>query len=85
MAGADTPLCPWCSEPLEAGTFRSRGGNYFLPEGERTPLLYTKSSMNKRRAVPVEPFLFASALPASGASPEAYVCRRCHKIIIPYS
>ncbi|MGI6142128.1 MAG: PF20097 family protein [Caldicoprobacterales bacterium] len=73
-------LCPWCNEQLELGVFRSRGGNYFLPLGESVPITYSKSAMSKKRAIPLPP----SSLSLPPDWPEAYVCRRCKKIIIPY-
>lgn len=73
-------LCPWCGKKLEEGTFQSRGGNYFLPQNEPKPLLYSKESMEKRNAILLPPhFLF---LPIE--YPKAYTCRSCKKIVIPY-
>lgn len=71
--------CPYCGNPLEEGTFQSRGGNHFLPAGAKNPKLYTKSSMEKKRAILLPPD-FLSLVPQW---PQAYVCRNC-KIIIPY-
>ena len=27
-------ICPYCGQEMEKGTLHSRGGNYFLPDGE---------------------------------------------------
>ena len=43
-------ICPFCGCELEQGTFHSRGGNYFLPNGEKTPSFYTEKAMEKRKA-----------------------------------
>lgn len=75
-----TQPCPYCGAPLEEGTLRSKGGTYFLPAGQKTPGLYSKASMEKRRAILLPPDVF-SLFPEW---PEALVCRSCRKIIIPY-
>lgn len=51
-------ICPYCGCELEQGTFHSRGGNYFLPNGEKTPSFYTEKAMEKRKAIllPPDPF-----------------------------
>ena len=72
--------CPYCGQDLVKGTLRSRGGNYFLPDGEKIPLLYTEHEMQKRNAVYLPPYQFA--VPAE--YPTAYLCRACSKIIIEY-
>ena len=74
-------VCPYCQGLLEEGTFRSWGGNFFLPAGETVPALATEGEFAKKRAIRVQP---------SGSSlenprwPAAYVCRSCKKIILPY-
>ncbi|MGB4589635.1 MAG: PF20097 family protein [Clostridiaceae bacterium] len=72
-------LCPWCGKELEEGTFRSRGGNCFLPLHEKVPLTYLESSLEKRNAISLPPYPLNST-----SYPTAYVCRFCKKIIIPY-
>ena len=32
--------CPCCNNEMEKGQLRSRGGVYFLPDGEKKPLLF---------------------------------------------
>jgi len=73
-------LCPYCGKPLEEGTFRSRGGNYYLPKDESAPLLYSKQAMSKKGAIPLLPD-FLSSTPQW---PIAYLCRNCKRIILPY-
>ena len=42
--------CPCCNAEMERGELRSRGGVFFLPEGETLPKLYTRRLMEKHRA-----------------------------------
>ena len=37
--------CPYCGNEMELGKLRSRGGVFFLPDGEKTPKLYTQKQM----------------------------------------
>lgn len=74
-------VCPHCGEMIEKGTLRSRGGNYFLPEGEKTPALYTEKAMNMKSAVMLPPDSLSLGTPKW---PDAYLCRNCKLIIIPY-
>ncbi len=39
--------CPCCNKEMEKGELRSRGGVFFLPEGEESPKLYTENQMKK--------------------------------------
>ena len=73
--------CPYCGAEMEKGELRSKGGVYFLPEGEGVPLLYTQSQMDKHRAVCLPPY--ANSLTAA-EYPTAYVCRACSKLIVEY-
>ena len=70
--------CPYCGNNLEHGSFRSKGGNFFLPKGEKAPFLYSENSMTKRNAILLPPDILY------GNYPDAYVCRTCKIIIIPY-
>ena len=70
--------CPYCSNEMEKGKLRSKGGVYFLPDGEKIPLLYTEHEMKKRNAVYLPPYM--TAHPAE--YPTAYLCRSCSKIVI---
>ena len=36
----DDMRCPICDKEMEIGKLRSRGGVYFLPDGEKSPMLY---------------------------------------------
>jgi len=35
--------CPFCGEEMQQGKLRTRGENYFVPDGCKTPMLYTKN------------------------------------------
>lgn len=72
--------CPYCNKEMEKGQLRSRGGVYFLPDGEKKPLLYTEQEMKKHNAIYLPPYM-TSAHPEY---PTAYICRRCSKIVIDY-
>ena len=39
--------CPFCGEEMQQGKLRTRGDNYFIPDGCKTPMLYTQKSMDK--------------------------------------
>ena len=73
--------CLYCGGNIEEGTFRSGGGNYFLPKGEKPPSLYSKSAMSKKRAVLLPPEIFSVG---NHQWPAAFLCRNCKIIIIPY-
>ena len=65
---------------MERGELRSKGGVYFLPEGEKIPLLYTEKQMRKRNAVYLPPYIMQ--IPEE--YPTAYACRSCSRIVIDY-
>ena len=39
--------CPCCNNEMEKGKLRSKGGVFFLPDGEKSPKLYTENEMKK--------------------------------------
>lgn len=74
--------CPFCGKEMIKGTFRSRGKNYFLPDGQKLPIIYSVKAMAKRNAILLPPdFLNISDI---GNWPIAYACPDCKKIIIDY-
>ena len=75
----DDMRCPICDKEMEIGKLRSRGGVYFLPDGEKSPMLYTRKAMSKHRAILLPPFVSFAASPEY---PNAYVCRQCKKLIM---
>ena len=72
--------CPYCNNEMEKGKLRSKGGVYFLPDGEKIPLLYTEHEMKKHNAVYLPPYMMAHP----PEYPTAYICRSCSKIVIDY-
>lgn len=72
--------CPFCKGTLEKGELRSRGGVYFLPEGQKTPTWAIESSYEKRRAISVPPFPLDHPI----RFPFAMACRNCGVIILDY-
>ena len=72
--------CPYCNSEMEKGELRSKGGVFFLPDGESSPLLYTEREMEKHNAVYLPPYML-SLIPEY---PTAYICRQCSKIVIDY-
>lgn len=72
--------CPYCSHEMEKGQLRSNGGVFFLPDGEKLPLLYTQQQMRRRNAVYLPPYM--TSRPAE--YPTAYLCRACSKITIDF-
>ena len=73
--------CPFCGQEMEQGKLRSRGGLFFLPEGEGLPKLYTRREMEKHRAVYLPPY----ALRWWADYPAAQICRSCSKIVVDYN
>ena len=72
--------CPYCGGTLEKGALRSRGGVYFLPENSKVPTFYTEKPLRKANAIPFPPF----PLDLEIRFPEAYVCRKCHVLVMEY-
>jgi len=72
--------CPFCSSLMEKGVLRSRGGVFFLPDGEGLPRLYTKKEMEKHNAIYLPPRM----LSFTAEYPVAHTCRTCGKIIIDF-
>ena len=72
--------CAYCNSEMEKGKLRSRGGVFFLPDGEALPKLFTEKEMEKHHAVYLPPYLSAPS-----EFPTAYICRACSKIVIDYN
>lgn len=41
--------CPFCGKEMQQGKLRTRGDNYFVPNGCKASMLYTKKKHGKRR------------------------------------
>lgn len=74
--------CPFCGTEMIRGELKSRGGNYFLPEGHKEPRLYTKSSMEKVGAFMLPPGPLDISLNPHFHFPTAYWCNMCNKLLI---
>lgn len=47
--------CPFCGKEMQQGKLRTRGDNYFVPNGCKASMLYTKKSMENAGATLVSP------------------------------
>lgn len=80
ILGGEKMNCPYCGGALEKGTLHSRGGEYFLPDGAKLPAWFTRESMEKVGAVGLA---WNPAL-TRREWPEAYCCRPCRRLIVPF-
>ena len=73
--------CPFCGEEMQEGKLRSRGDNYFVPNGRKTPMLYTPKSIEKAGAI-----LVSAPAGFLGESEwnTTYLCPKCRKFIADY-
>ena len=74
--------CPFCGEEMSHGKLRTRGENYFIPDGCKTPLLYTSKSMEKSGAVLVSPDAFSANYEENWQT--AFLCKECRKVIADF-
>ena len=74
--------CPFCSQEMQQGKLRTRGDNYFIPDGIKTPTLYTKKSMDKAGAILVSPDCFSAVYEVNWQT--AFLCKQCRKIIADF-
>jgi len=72
--------CPMCGNEMEFGKLISRGGVFFLPDGEKLPKLYSEKELSRHSAISFPPYL----LQASPEYPAAYICRACKKLIMDF-
>ena len=77
--------CPWCGGDLEKGVLRSKGANYFLPDGQKPSKIkfYTNDYLSRANAIALPPDPYGGLF-EKPEWPEAHACRKCHKIIISY-
>ena len=69
------PMCPWCGRLMEKGTMC--GARYwFIAEGKKHSL-----SVKLKPLVETEDGIFFNNW---RECPEAYACRTCKKIVLPY-
>lgn len=78
-----TEKCPYCGKDMESGVFRSRGSNYFQPDGVKPPFIYVTKWMFEKGCIPFPP----DPLTAVGIDlphPKGYLCRSCKRVILLY-
>ena len=78
----NTQVCPWCGAEMEAGTWRSRGSNFFQPDSKEPASLYTESQILKHGGIPLPPSPYQTAFQSEW--PKGFICRQCRKIVISY-
>lgn len=61
--------CPFCGKEMQQGKLRTRGDNYFVPNGCKVPMLYTKKSMENAGATLVSPTALARSTKKTGRRP----------------
>lgn len=74
--------CPWCGADMEAGTWRSRGCNYFQPDDQKPAHFFMKSQIEKHGGIMLTPSPYDLTLEIDW--PKGFVCRKCKKIVVPY-
>ena len=74
--------CPFCGKEMQQGKLRTRGENYFIPNGNKTPMLYTKKSMDKAGAILVSPDCVCANHEVNWQT--AFLCEECRKFIADF-
>ena len=74
--------CPFCGEEMQQGKLRTRGDNYFIPDGCKTPMLYTQKSMDKAGAILISPDVLSANFEVNWQT--AFLCKNCRKAIIDF-
>ena len=67
---------------MQQGKLRTRGENYFIPKGNKTPMLYTKKGMDKAGAILVSPDCVSANYEENWQT--AFLCKECRKIIVGF-
>ena len=78
----DVQIYPWCGSEMEYGKLATKYPAYFHPHGKKWPLLCTDSAIKKIDGIMLYPPL--RDLEWSTTCPQAFACRKCHKIVVPY-
>lgn len=79
--------CPYCSCDMVKGRLMGKGTTFFLPDGERSPVLYTERAMEKHNCIYLPPYYYSFngvRFLTREDYPIAYVCKECSKIIVDY-
>ena len=74
--------CPFCGKEMQQGKLRTRGDNYFVPNGCKVPVLYTKGSIEKAGAILVSPDCNSAIYEENWQT--AFLCSGCRKVIADF-
>ena len=74
--------CPFCGKDMQQGKLRTRGDNYFVPDGCKTPMVYTKKGMDKAGATLVSPDVLSANYEVNWQT--AFLCKECRKVIADF-
>ena len=69
-------------EEMQQGKLRTRGDNYFVPNGRKAPMLYTKKSMENAGATLVSPDCTGAIYEENWQT--TFLCIGCRKIIADF-
>ena len=76
--------CANCGKEMEQGGIRyGRDLLYYLPKNGALPFLGTKKELIKKGSIPLWRKRFSLGM-SDEDWPEAYVCRDCKQVVIPY-
>ena len=67
---------------MQQGKLRTRGDNYFIPDGWKTPMLYTQKSMDKAGAILISPDILSANYETNWQT--TFLCKNCRKAIIDF-
>ncbi len=74
--------CPFCKSEMLKGKLCTRGENYFVPDGCKTPTFYTHKGMEKAGAILVSPDSLSASYEADWQT--AWICNNCRKMVVDY-
>lgn len=74
--------CPFCGKEMQQGKLRTRVDNYFVPNGCKVPMLYTKKSMENAGATLVSPDCTGAIYEENWQT--TFLCIGCRKIIADF-
>ena len=61
--------CPFCGKEMQQGKLRTRGDNYFVPNGCKAPMLYTKKAWKTQVQLWSPPTALAQSTKKTGRPP----------------
>ena len=75
--------CANCGREMEQGTIRYGNQCYYAPKYGSLPFFGTRKELRKKDCIPLWRKYFTLGLNDEDW-PEAFVCRACKQIVIPY-